>query len=227
MEAVVLLSGGLDSTTCLTAAVERHGADNVLAVSFFYGQKHSQELEQGEKIAAYFGVERKLIELPHIFGEAGSTLVSGGPDNPKGTYEDLPDGVSPTYVPYRNGTLLSLASVVAASVGAKELWFGAHAEDAERWAYPDCTPEFIGSQANAIYVGTYHQVRLITPLEWMTKAEVVAWGLKLNAPYQLSLSCYNGTIPACGECPTCNSRREAFTLNGTTDPIEYRQKVEA
>jgi len=229
VKALVLLSGGLDSTTCLGMAVGRHGPEQVGAVSFAYGQKHARELDLGEQIAAYYNIERQVIALPHeVFAGGSSTLVEGGPANPTGSYADLPPGVSPTYVPYRNGNLLSMAAAVAQKAQSRnpfesvvELWFGAHAEDAEGWAYPDCTPEFIGSMANAIYVGTYHAVRLVTPLEWLTKAQVVRQGLALDVPYYLTMSCYNGTVPACGKCPTCISRIAAFKDNGVDDPIEY------
>jgi 7-cyano-7-deazaguanine synthase len=96
-----------------------------------------------------------------------------------------------------------------------------HAEDARGWAYPDCTPEFIGAMQNAIYVGTYFKVRLIAPFQYMMKHEIIATGLRLGAPYHLTLSCYEGTSPACGRCPTCVSRLEAFRVNGVSDPIEY------
>lgn len=229
VEAVVLLSGGIDSTTCLAMATDKWGVGGggegsrgkVHAISFSYGQKHSAELRAAARVAEDQDVTHEIVELPRMFGEAGSTLVEGGAPNPRGTYESLPEGVSPTYVPYRNGTLLSLGAVRAASLGAGELWFGAHSEDAERWAYPDCTPEFIGATACAIWVGTYHKVRLVTPLEWLTKREVVARGLELGAPYGLTLSCYNGTVPACGECPTCLSRLSAFYSLGQRDPIPY------
>lgn len=233
MRAIVLLSGGLDSTTCLGLAVSRFGPGEVEAVSFIYGQKHVKELVLGTASAEHYRVKRTLIELPReVFRGGASTLIDGGPANPTGTYASLPHGVSPTYVPFRNGNLLSVAAALAQKAQAAshpasewglpvEVWFGAHAEDAENWAYPDCTPEFIGAMAAAIYVGTYHTVRLVTPLEWLTKAEVVAIGLKLGVPYQYTLSCYNGTDPACGECPTCLSRLAAFKANHTLDPIQY------
>lgn len=222
-KALVLLSGGLDSTTCLTMAVANHGPAQVETISMFYGQKHELELKSAASVAHHFEVPWHILNLPDIFGRAGSTLVKGGPDNPKGTYADLPEGPSPTYVPFRNGNLLSAATAYAVGLQAAEIWFGAHAEDAENWAYPDCTPEFIGAMANAIYIGSYKKIRLVTPLEWMTKADVVRTGLALDAPYELTLSCYNGKQPACGECPTCKSRLAAFAENGAVDPIMYAQ----
>lgn len=219
---IVLLSGGIDSTTCLKLAVDRHGERDVTALSIAYGQKHIAELEAAELIAGKLGVEHLVLQLPtEIMAGGRSTLVEGGPENPVSYYADLPHGVSPTYVPFRNGNLISLAAAYAMKIEADEIWFGAHAEDAENWAYPDCTPEFIGSMANAVWVGTYHKTRLVTPLEWLTKVQIVRLGLEHDAPYELTMSCYNGQAPACGKCPTCHSRRDAFAQLGHVDPIEY------
>jgi 7-cyano-7-deazaguanine synthase len=101
------------------------------------------------------------------------------------------------------------------------IFFGAHAEDAANWAYPDCTPEFIGAMANAIYVGTYYTVRLYTPIMWMSKAEVVRWGNELQVPFDMTWSCYKGGDLQCGECPTCISRHNAFLDAGIPDPTTY------
>jgi 7-cyano-7-deazaguanine synthase len=221
MGAVVLLSGGLDSSTCLALAVNRHGADAVEGVSFRYGQKHEREVEHAAAVAAYFGTSHRITQLPDVFAGSGSALLQGRPDGPNVPYESLPDGESPAYVPFRNGVLLSLAAAVALTVGAEELYFGAHSEDASRWAYPDCTPEFIGSFAAALHVGSGFKVRLVSPLQWMTKAEVVRLGVSLEVPFHLTTSCYAGTSPACGVCPTCRSRRQAFASNGLRDPIAY------
>jgi 7-cyano-7-deazaguanine synthase len=139
------------------------------------------------------------------------------------TYKEIAEGegVSPTYVPFRNGNLLSTAASLALVEGAGAIYFGAHAEDARGWAYPDCTPEFIGSMASAIYIGSYHRVRLVTPVEWMMKHDIVAVATQIGAPLHLTLSCYEGLRPACGKCPTCVERLAAFETNGLTDPIEY------
>jgi 7-cyano-7-deazaguanine synthase len=225
MGAVVLLSGGLDSTTCLAMAVDTHGAAETHAVSFDYGQKHRAELDHAAAVANYFSVGHQVIPVPSVFAGTHSSLLVGGPDNPQIAYEDLPEGQSPAYVPFRNAIFLSLAGAVALIREAGSLYFGAHSEDAERWAYPDCTPEFIGAMANAVFVGTYFKVRLISPLQWMTKREVVGQGLELKAPYHLTMSCYDGREPACGICPTCRSRREAFRANGIEDPIGYERDL--
>lgn len=226
--ALVVLSGGLDSTVCLAIAAEDH--PDLHAVSFYYGQKHSEEVNHAAEIARVYGASHRIIGLPQIFEGTGSTLISNNEiDNPRGSYEDVQDiegeAVSPTYVPYRNGNLLSMATAYALTVGADTLYAGMHAEDAAHWAYPDCTPEFLGAMANAIYIGSYRKVRLVTPLQWLSKADVVRLGSELDAPFSLTLSCYDGSVPACGTCPTCVGRINAFRSNGLVDPIEYAIEI--
>jgi 7-cyano-7-deazaguanine synthase len=220
-KAVVLLSGGLDSTTALSIARHSYFDDNILALIVLYGQKHELEAEAAYKVAQHYGVRSTslIIDLPK--GE--SVLMNHSAEMPQMTYEELStsEGVSPTYVPFRNGTMLSHAAAVALDFGASEIWAGMHSEDARGWAYPDCTPEFIGAMQNAIYVGTYHKVRLVVPFTYATKAEIVKRGLQEEAPYSLTYSCYEGKRVACGRCPTCIGRLEAFKANGVRDPIEY------
>jgi 7-cyano-7-deazaguanine synthase len=221
VRSVVLLSGGIDSTTCLALAVRESTADETIAVSYAYGQKHGAELDHAALVTAFYGVGHRILEIPRLFPASTSTLIQGGADNPSVAYEELDEGVSPAYVPFRNGVFLSMATAVALEVDADFVYFGAHAEDAQRWAYPDCTPEFIGSIASAMFVGSYMKVRLISPLQWCNKADVIRMGMQLGAPYHLTMSCYNGLEPACGLCPTCQSRRRAFEVNGVVDPIPY------
>lgn len=223
MKSVVLLSGGVDSTTCLAMAISGVGADGVLALSASYGQKHSAELRHAAAVAGHYGVDHRVLQIPSLFASSSSTLIQGGAANPSVSYEELDEGVSPAYVPFRNGVFLSMATAVALDAGAEFVYFGAHSEDASRWAYPDCTPEFIGSMASAMFVGSYMKVRLVSPLQWATKSDVIRMGLALGAPYHLTMSCYNGSEPACAVCPTCRSRRDAFRANGIEDPIAYAE----
>ena len=223
MNALVLLSGGLDSTVALAEAYQMHKG-SVGAISFLYGQKHTTEINAAAAVTDYYGVSHRTVELPEVFAGTESVLVAENEmEMPNASYEELADdyGVSPTYVPYRNGNLLSLATSVALVEGADEVWAGMHAEDAHNWAYPDCTPEFLGAQSAAIYVGSYHAVRLIAPHQWRTKSDVVQRGLDLRVPFELTWSCYEGRNQACGVCPTCVGRIQAFAKLGEIDPISY------
>lgn len=223
MKAVVLSSGGLDSSTVLSLASRLYGSSEVLALSFFYRQSHRKEITCSKKVAQYFKVRHQLIDLPNIFEGSRSTLIEPGAEQPHLTYQELQDaeGPSPTYVPFRNGIFIAVASAVALIEGASEVWIGTHAEDAQNWAYPDCTPEFIGSMASALYVGTYHQIRLVSPLEWMMKKDIVKLGIEISTPYYLTWTCYAGNDKACGKCPSCVERLEAFRANRSFDPIPY------
>ena len=115
----------------------------------------------------------------------------------------------------------SHATALAQIMDAQYVYFAAHADDAHNWAYPDTTPEFIGAMGNAMWIGTYHQVRLRTPLMWLTKAEIVTLGTRKNVPFELTYSCYEGNPKHCGACPTCVNRIEAFRQAGIKDPVEY------
>lgn len=225
MKVVVLLSGGLDSTTCAAMACHEYGPENVIALSMGYGQKHKIELESAKSIVKHMRIGKHVIkELPPIFEGSKCTLItSEGLENPEMTYDELQSktGVLPTYVPFRNGILLSFATALALNEGAEMIYYGVHGSDARNWAYPDCTPEFSGAMANAIFVGTYMKVRLVAPLQYMTKVDVVKTGLNLYAPYHLTFSCYNGTAKPCGKCSTCIERKNAFIQAGSIDPVEY------
>lgn len=217
-KALVVLSGGLDSATAL--ALARTTEDEVHAISFFYNQRHTIELDCAVELAARFAVPHKMIDVD--LG-TGGLLMQHDEEMVHATYDELKEatGPSPTYVPYRNGTFLSLAASHALALGCDTIYAGMHAEDAHNWAYPDCTPEFIGAMQNAIYVGTYHKVRLICPFTYKSKAEIVRLGAELGVPFGMTHSCYEGRRPACGRCPTCIGRLEAFKANGYKDPLEY------
>ena len=147
MNKVVLLSGGVDSTTCLAMAVARYGADKVTALTFLYGQKHSNELQNARNVAKHLGVELVEAEVSRqIFQGSKSTLLQGNGEISHESYADIlaknGEGVVDTYVPFRNGLMLSQAAALAYSKNADEVWYGAHSDDAAGSAYPDCTPEF-------------------------------------------------------------------------------------
>lgn len=216
----VLLSGGIDSTACLALAVSQVGPEQVTAASVLYGQKHTKEIMNAQRVAQYFKVKHKLINLKGVMGIGG--LSDADSEVPEVAYEDLPHGISPTYVPFRNGLMLSaLASIAMSDEDARSVMYGAHAEDAENDAYPDCSEDFVYAMAEAIHIGTYEQVELEAPFVTWTKAEVIYRMDRLSAPWHLTWSCYKGGDKHCGVCSTCRARKEAFTQAGTEDPTEY------
>jgi 7-cyano-7-deazaguanine synthase len=230
----VLLSGGVDSTTALARAIDLNGAEDVRAVSIDYGQRHKKELESAAKIAEHYAIPHEImpISLPRTMLTDPSIPV------PHISYSEIV-GVSPTYVPFRNGTMLSmLTSLIAGrhlDPTKKDdpdfnrdilIFWGAHADDAAGGAYPDCTLEFIGAMSCAIDIGTYHKVRVVAPFGAMYKDEIIRQGYKLGAPYDLTYSCYAGGDLHCGECATCRARKEAFRLAGVPDPTIYENAKE-
>ena len=234
-----LLSGGIDSSTTLAIAAEEFPNDPIESITIDYGQRHKREAECAEYQANARGGDHIVLPVP---GFLTGMLVDKGENNetiPEVAYSDLPEGISPTYVSFRNGFMLSLLAARAQSwvmmmqkgrkgfeKGAPPLtatiYIGVHADDGVNWTYPDCTPEFIGPMSAAIMTGTYNTVRLRAPLLYMTKPQVVLEGSRRGVDYSHTWSCYKGEEKHCGVCPTCRSRKEAFELNGLQDPTEYQ-----
>lgn len=226
MKALVLFSGGLDSSVCLALAVKEYGAGEVLALSVSYGQKHKKEMEASERIAAYYGVQRQTLDLGAIFAGSDCTLLEGAAQEiPHEAYADqlAKTAGAPvnTYVPFRNGLFLSSAAAVALSHGCEVIYYGAHADDAAGNAYPDTSEAFNRAISDAIRIGSGEALQVVAPFIDKTKADVVATGVKLGVPFSLTWSCYEGHEKACGVCGTCRDRLRAFAENGMTDPIEY------
>jgi 7-cyano-7-deazaguanine synthase len=226
MKALVLSSGGIDSTTCIGLAVEKYGQTNVETVSIFYGQRHDKELNAAKSVSEFYGIKHYEIDLSHIFSKSTCPLLATSEENiPLKSYaeqiEENGTGKVSTYVPFRNGLFLSCAATLAMSIFPESqvaIYIGAHADDAAGDAYADCSPEFTDAIAQAISIGTYRQCTLVAPLVNMTKAQVVKEGLRLGVPYQLTWSCYLGKDKPCGQCATCIDREKAFALNNTIDP---------
>ena len=238
----VLLSGGLDSSVTLARAKGEFPNAEFEAVSINYGQRHERELQSAKTIADFYGAEHTILDLS---GLMSGMLVGTSQEIPDVSYADLAPGISPTYVTFRNGLMLSvLAARAQGWVMAEEakdrdsapvsgeqqlttfeaaLYCGVHADDGVNWAYPDCTPEFIGPMAAAIFIGTYDKVRLRTPFIYASKTEIVQTGADLGVPMELTWSCYKGEEKHCGTCPTCRSRKEAFGLAYLFDKTEYTQ----
>lgn len=230
MKALVLSSGGVDSTTCVGIAVDKYGKENVITASLYYGQKHDKEIECAKKIAQYYGVKHIEENISNVMKYAKDvcTLMKGGDKIEHKSYVDQiaenGEGRVATYVPFRNGLFLSIAAAYADALFPGEevkIYYGAHADDAAGQAYVDCSPEFADAMNKAINIGTYGKISIERPLINMNKAEVVKTGLLLNVPYELTWSCYEGKEKACGTCGTCIDRLNAFYLNGVKDPIEY------
>lgn len=229
-KAIVLSSGGLDSTTCLSIAIDKYGKDNVSTLSIYYGQKHDKELKCAQAVADYYGVAHYVKDISTVMDMSDCALLKTGTKEIKheSYVEQIKeDEIVSTYVPFRNGLLLSCATAIAMSIypdDEVEIYYGAHADDYAGNAYADCSPEFAAAMNEAINKGSYGRVNVIAPLINENKAGVVSIGKKLGTPYHLTWSCYEGKEKACGTCGTCIDRLEAFRLNNMEDPIEYERR---
>ena len=227
-KAVVLSSGGIDSTTCVGLAVEKFGVDNVITVSVYYGQRHNKELECAEKVAKYYNLDHKLIDLSNtgIFDISNCSLLQHSTDIIEHkSYGDQiannENGIVNTYVPFRNGLILSAVAALSMSLYPNDtidVYLGIHADDVVNNAYADCSVEFSKYMNKAVSLGTYNRVKLVSPLVTFTKSQVVKEGLRLGVPYELTWSCYEGGDVPCGKCATCLDREKAFKNNGVEDP---------
>lgn len=233
-KALVLNSGGCDSSTLVSLAVKEFGAENAITASLYYGQKHDKELNCAQGIANYYGVKHIEEDISSVMKYAGDvcSLIKDSKDDivDKSYIDQIAEMGSPnTEVPFRNGLFLSIAAAYALSLFPNEeveIYYGAHADDAAGNAYPDCSIEFAEAMDKAILIGSREKVRLVRPLIDKNKAQVVELGLKLGTPYQLTTSCYHGREKACGVCGTCRDRIEAFKANHTRDPIEYEIEID-
>ena len=229
-KAVVLLSGGLDSTTCVAIA-QKQGFD-VVGLSFDYGQRHTIELESATRVAKKMGLSNHVtakIDL-RIFG--GSALTADI-DVPKGRSSDdiaqqMDDKIPVTYVPARNTIFLSFALAFAETQGASDIFIGVNALDFS--GYPDCRPEYIkayevmANLATKSGVEGEQGIKIHTPLIHMTKADIIRKGLELGVDYSLTTSCYDPSPEgvSCGACDACHLRLKGFREAGQTDPVAYK-----
>ena len=223
--AIVLFSGGLDSTTCL--AIARHEGFTPVALSFRYGQRHTHELECAASIAREAGVEHLIADID-LAAFGGSALVDPSLDVPKHDSVDEvgDDSIPITYVPARNTIFLSFAVAVAETRGAHDVYIGVNAVDYS--GYPDCRPEFIAAFESMANLATREGVegrplRIHTPLIDLTKAAIIRLGLSLGVDYGRTLSCYDPSPPmsACGHCDACLLRARGFADSGVDDPTVY------
>lgn len=223
-KALVLCSGGVDSTTLLAGAVRTYGARNVYALSIAYGQRHAKELESARAVARYYGVEQRFLDVASIFTDSQCSLLAHSDESlPQNSYADQlekSDGAPvSTYVPFRNGLFLSAAASMALSLGCEVLYYGAHHDDWAGNAYPDCSQEFVQAMDEAIRQGTGGLLRIEAPFVTNSKSDIVKQGLEWQVPYELTWSCYEGGDQPCGTCGTCIDRARAFEANGVSDPL--------
>ncbi|MEC0229009.1 7-cyano-7-deazaguanine synthase QueC [Paenibacillus alba] len=226
--AVIILSGGLDSTTCMGLAKE--AGYELYPLSFDYGQRHKIEIENAKQVAEHYGVSKrhKIIKLDFLRDFGGSALTDDTIEVPNvmdGAHPDAGESEIPvTYVPGRNLLFLSIATSYAEVTGSEAIYIGVNALDYS--GYPDCRPAFIHKVEEVIALATKVGVEgkgitIETPLIDWTKAKIIEEGLKIGVPYELTTSCYNGKAEACGVCDSCRLRLKGFEEAGSKDPIPY------
>ena len=202
-DSLIVLSGGLDSTTMLYEYRERIA----LAVSFHYGSNHNdRELAFAHLHCERLGIPHKVIHLPFIKEMFHSSLLEGADAIPEGNYDE--QNMRSTVVPFRNGIMLSIAAGMAEDSHLQYIMLANHAGD--HTIYPDCRPDFVEAMDKAVCAGTWNGVRLLTPYTHLTKAEIARHGLLLGINYDETWSCYRGGDKPCGVCGTCREREEAL-----------------
>jgi 7-cyano-7-deazaguanine synthase len=208
-KSIIILSGGIDSSTLLFYLVNLKKYKVIHGITFIYGQKHHKEIEFAKKIAQrFYNLEHILVDLTSLKTILRSALTC--------TYS------KPTVVPNRNAVFLSIAVGYAESIGADSIFYGAHHSD--RGTYPDCRREFVESFQKTAKLGTGNMsLDVETPFINMTKAEIISLGNRLNVPYDLTWSCYQGKEKHCGICGSCRERKIAFANAGIKDPTIYEQ----
>ncbi len=221
--AVVLLSGGLDST--VTAALARSEGYAIHALTLSYGQRHERELRAAAQVAEALEASSHTVLEVDLGAWGGSALTDEGLEVPTDRAPDeMSDGIPITYVPARNLVFLSIATSLAEARNAEAIYMGANAIDYS--GYPDCRPAFLEAFQNAAELGTKRGVEgegvtIEAPLLRLTKREIVELGVKLEAPLELTWSCYQGGEAACGRCDACQLRLKGFEEAGVEDPIAY------
>ncbi len=221
MKAVILLSGGLDSTVCMACAKE--AGYELYPISFDYHQRHSIELESAKKVAEFYQVARHIVIETNMNAIGGSALTDTSIEVPDGNIKS--DEIPVTYVPARNLIFLSYALSYAEAIGAERILIGVNALDYS--GYPDCRPAFIeqfqqvANYATKATAADNKEILIETPLLNLSKKEIVELGTKLGAPLHVSHSCYRGGEKACGVCDSCQLRLKGFREAGIVDPVPY------
>lgn len=213
-DSLIVLSGGLDSTTMLYEYRDRIG----MAVSFHYGSNHNdRELEFAKLHCERLDIPHMIIRLPFIKQFFKSSLLEGAEAIPEGNYDE--ENMKSTVVPFRNGIMLSIAAGIAENNHFQYIMLANHAGD--HTIYPDCRPEFVHAMNEAVQAGTWNGVQLLTPYTHITKADIARRGKALGLDYAETWSCYKGGEHHCGVCGTCRERKEALALAGIEDKTIY------
>lgn len=213
-DSIIVLSGGLDSTTMLYEYKERIA----MALSFNYGSNHNEkELAFAKMHCERLGIPHVIIPLDFIHQYFHSSLLEGANAVPEGNYDD--ENMRSTVVPFRNGIMLAIAAGMADNQGLKQIMLANHAGD--HAIYPDCRPAFVDAMDKAVSAGTYEGVRLFTPYTNLTKADIARHGKALGIDYSETWSCYKGGEVHCGKCGTCTERRDALREAGINDTTIY------
>lgn len=219
MRSVVIISGGMDSTTLLYDVVA--SGEETFAITFDYGQRHRREIECARETCARLSVPHRVANLGLLGELVSSALTRDQVPVPDGDYTD--DTMRVTVVPNRNMVMLSLAAAFAIETGAGKLYYGAHSGD--HAIYPDCRPEFVAVMKEALRLCDWHPIRLEVPYLHGDKTSILRRGIELGVDYSRTWTCYKGGDRSCGQCGSCRERLEAFRELGIVDPLEYEWKI--
>lgn len=213
-DSILILSGGMDSTTLLYDMKERIA----LAISFDYGSNHNaREIGYAKQHCCRLGIRHFVIKFDFMRDYFKSSLLDGADAVPEGSYAD--ENMKSTVVPFRNGIMLAVAAGIAESEGLKYVMMANHGGD--HAIYPDCRPEFVRAMSDATKAGTYPGIEVLAPYTNLTKADIARRGKQLGIDYSETWSCYKGGDKHCGKCGTCVERKEALREAGIEDTTEY------
>ena len=217
MDKLVILSGGLDSTTLLYFVKNQYPDEVIGTITFDYDQKHKREIQSAIQTCVKLMVPIQIFSMKAFSSLAPSALTTEETKVPEGHYQE--DSMRATVVPNRNMVFLSLAIAYAVGKGASKVYMGVHSGDHS--IYPDCRPEFITAMRQASVLCDWKPILIEAPFLKLDKTQIVKLGTGLGVDYSLTQTCYNGRDKACGKCGSCVERLESFSKNGIKDPLEY------